>query len=368
MSGIAVPFPWYGSKRRRASEIWSRLGDPDVYAEPFAGSLSVLLGREKACRREVVCDNDGGICNFWRALRWAPEEVAYWADWPTVHDDLTARHRWLVRWTLDNADRLRDDPEFFDAKAAGWWVWGISLWIGGRWCHPSRGFPSGDGQMSVARSPVGGQGVSSQRTDLPARDGARPSIPGGGHVAGAGVSVQRGEVPAGDGKVPLLNSSAGVIGMPGERLLPWFEALADRLQGVIVLNRSWESAVTLSVLAQSGARPATVGLLLDPPYLTADRSTEVYGSDLSGESDEVAEASFRWMFEPRVDSKGRKLAPPAEVYRIAYCCHVGDFEFPAGWTFSQDTFAGIRREDRRSARDLVAFSPACSRREQGQLW
>jgi segregation and condensation protein B len=51
--------------------------------------------------------------------------------------DLHARHQWLVDQT-GFRERMLTDPEFFDAKVAGWWVWGISQWIGSGWC-------SGDG-------------------------------------------------------------------------------------------------------------------------------------------------------------------------------------------------------------------------------
>ena len=85
-----------------------------------------------------MCDLDGGICNFWRAVTADPEAVAHWCDWPTIHQDLTARHSWLRQWFTDNALRLSSDPEFYDARAAGWWVWGISLWIGGEWCMTGR--------------------------------------------------------------------------------------------------------------------------------------------------------------------------------------------------------------------------------------
>ena len=96
---LAAPFPYSGGKRRWADTIWQHLGNPVVYAEPFAGSLAVLLQRQGgAGPREIVCDLDGGICNFWRAIQYAPEEVAYWADYPTIHQDLTARHAWLRQW------------------------------------------------------------------------------------------------------------------------------------------------------------------------------------------------------------------------------------------------------------------------------
>ena len=129
------PFPFFGSKRRLAPIIWERLGNPTVYVEPFAGSLACLLARPGgAGQREIVCDLDGGIANFWRAVEDDPEAVAYWADHPTLHQDLTARHRWLKSWLAQHAEALSLDPHYYDAKVAGWWVWGISLWIGGGWC------------------------------------------------------------------------------------------------------------------------------------------------------------------------------------------------------------------------------------------
>ena len=121
--GLTAPFPWYGGKRRWADRIIAKFGPVDVYAEPFAGSLAVLLASAPH-KREVVCDTDGGICNFWRALAADPDAVAHWADWPTIHDDLTARHRYLVQWVIEHSDDLRSDPEYYNAKVAGWWVWG----------------------------------------------------------------------------------------------------------------------------------------------------------------------------------------------------------------------------------------------------
>ena len=67
---LTAPFPWFGAKRRWAELVWERFGDDlGAYVEPFAGSLAVLLHRETPVPREVVCDLDGALCNFWRALR-----------------------------------------------------------------------------------------------------------------------------------------------------------------------------------------------------------------------------------------------------------------------------------------------------------
>lgn len=302
---MTAPFPWFGGKRRWAPEINAAIGEVDVYAEPFAGSLAVLLQREPA-RREVVCDTDSGICNFWRALRSDPEQVAHWADWPTIHDDLTARHRYLVRWIEQRREQLRDDPDYCDAKAAGWWVWGISLWIGGGWCS----VPEPSDTMPEVKSKPAGRGVGKQRRNLPS--GIRSDV------------------------------------------LAWMEALAARLERVVVLNRPWESAVTDSVLAQCATSGEhTVGILLDPPYVQGERDAELYGSDAARTSDDAATASYAWAVEH------------GEQYRIAYCCHEGDFPVPEGWTAKTRGFKGVRGGARHATRrDLVMFSPACSAEER----
>ena len=88
-----APFPWYGGKLPTRPDLLDRLGRVKRYAEPFAGSKNAcLLASEPSTPREVVCDTDGGIVNFWPAARaWSdPESVAgHAALWPTFHDDLT---------------------------------------------------------------------------------------------------------------------------------------------------------------------------------------------------------------------------------------------------------------------------------------
>ena len=131
--------------------------------------------------------------------------------------------------------------------------------------------------------------------------------------------------------------------------MPWFRAIAARLSRVIILNRSWESAVTDSVLQQTPSSPKpTVGLFFDPPYrTTGGRSTGLYQGDKAGISDDVAEASYAWAVE-----HGAK-------HRIAYACHAGDFDVPPGWTAETQGFSGHRDEAKKKTRDMVMFSPAC---------
>jgi DNA adenine methylase len=131
-----APFPWFGGKSRVAAEIWPRLGDPDNYVEPFAGSLAVLLARPESKRRrtETINDLDGFVSNFWRAVATDPEAVAYYADWPVNENDLHARHAYLVTVRPTFSGRMEGDPEFYDPKIAGWWVWGVCASIAG-WCN-----------------------------------------------------------------------------------------------------------------------------------------------------------------------------------------------------------------------------------------
>ena len=267
------PFPYYGGKSRQAKEVWSRLGDPTVYVEPFAGSLAVLLARDAPGQREIVCDLNGYISNFWRALREDPEAVAYWADYPTFHHDLTDRHRWLIAWGRENREQIRD-ADWYDVKAAGWWVWGISSWIGGGWCEDKgdvgdqiprvssknggRGVQAqkitipkvNDKRPLATAGQSGGHGVQAQRHTIPKVSGQMPKVVNG--VTGSGVQVQKRTIPKVNDQRPVQTerigghgvqaqrqqlSPAGVDIGTGERLSDWFHALAQRLSRVAVLNR-----------------------------------------------------------------------------------------------------------------------------------
>lgn len=71
-------------------------------------------------RIETVNDMDGFIPNFWRAIQYDPDAVALHASWPVVELDLHARHKWLTNIGRQMVEQLRDDPDWFDAKIAGW--------------------------------------------------------------------------------------------------------------------------------------------------------------------------------------------------------------------------------------------------------
>jgi len=165
---LKAPFVWFGGKRKVATQVWDALGDVDNYVEPFAGSLAVLLGRphdltDGRRRAETVNDADGFLANFWRAVALDPEAVAAHADYPVNEVDLFARHLWLVNTGRSRLlEGMESDPDWFDAKIAGWWVWGVNAWIGSGWCAGDGPWIHADGGTVGKRPHLGdaGQGVN----------------------------------------------------------------------------------------------------------------------------------------------------------------------------------------------------------------
>ena len=384
---LTAPFPYFGGKGRWAKDIWEHLGDVKVYSEPFCGSMAVLLANEPH-EREIACDLDGMVCNFWRAASLDPEGVSYWADWPTIHQDLTARRHWLQIWRDEHVEQLSVDPHFFDPKVAGWWAWCVSSWIG-----PVSTMLENSDKIPGVGIKAGGKGVQAQRLGdaiplIEPRGGGRgvsaqrnlgDQIPhASSHGGGRGVSVQRvdgDQIPyvsthgGGQGlsaqrigdQIPHTADQIGGSGVQaqrrtlegnigdGSRLLPWLHTLAQRLSRVIILNRDWTSAVTPSLLQHTPSSPKpTVGIFLDPPYRIKDR-VKAYAVD---DGDDPAVDSYNWA----VENGG--------IYRIAYACRPDDFPLPDGWTASETRgFKGHRVESvRETQQDVIYYSPQCKTR------
>ena len=128
---LTAPFPYFGGKRMAAAEIWKRFGPVTSYIEPFAGSLAVLLACPYGKRpREIVNDLDSMVSNFWRAVKYCPDEAAAAADYPIDHNTLIARKKACLRALPGLTELLRSDPKACDPEIAGWWVWCVSNDIG----------------------------------------------------------------------------------------------------------------------------------------------------------------------------------------------------------------------------------------------
>ena len=113
-------FPYFGGKRRAASQVWDALGTVDRYIEPFFGSGAVLLGAPVRPKSELVNDLSHHVANLWRALQHDPAEVWRVASAPCSEVELKARAKWLRAWT---------PPDFADLSACDCYAAGVWLWV-----------------------------------------------------------------------------------------------------------------------------------------------------------------------------------------------------------------------------------------------
>lgn len=383
---LRAPFPWFGGKSRAAHLVWAAFGDVPNYVEPFAGSLAVLLGRPTPARVETVNDLDCYLANFWRAVKWAPDEVAEHADWPVNEVDLHARHRWLVN-QADFRERLRRDPKFYDAQIAGWRVWGICQWIGGGWCAASNWAEQprvrGVNTSEEERRPSlhWGNGVHRQVEQIEIDNEKRPSLGKGAR------GVQRGAQSAEWNQVPMIAGSRGASGRGVHSKLPllsggggrgtgvhqkmpkanrgtesrlqttalqqWMQDLAARLRRVRVCCGDWSRVLGRSSTELIGV----TGILLDPPYsAAAGRDPSLY----STEDLDVAHQVREWAI---ANGSNPKL-------RIALCGYEGEHDMPADWQCvpwkAVGGYAASAGNTENALRERIWFSPACQRIERAQ--
>ena len=376
---LASPFPWFGGKHAVAAEVWTRFGNVSNYVEPFAGSLAVLLGRPAGHRwwmlNESVNDLDGNIANWHRAVAADPNTVAFYASQPVNELDLTARHLWLVQHGEQMREDLARDPDFYDARAAGWWVWGISAWVGGEWCS-GIGPYTGTEEPSITR---GGSAPGVYRK-LPMMAGAH-----------GGKGIHKPINPHGLVPGTTDESVADIEGSYAASLATTFTALSNRLRRVRVACGDW-SRVLVNV-----AQPAdghVTGVFLDPPYDPAERRTALYSVGDHKTIRKVKEpATQPDTLDLDVDALPRLLdaheaarqwaldRTDDPTYRIAYCSYSTEAEdqmfLDAGWVSYRWSAAGgysnssaktqpTRAKDNRH-REVVWFSPSCIVPEDPQL-
>ena len=322
VSDLKSPYPWFGGKSRIMADVWARFGDVRNFVDPFLGSLAPLLCRPQPFEgTETVNDLDGFIANFWRAVQADPEAVARYADWPVNENDLHARHAWLVGRKDSIQSRLEGDPEWFDAKVAGWWCWGICCWIGRDWCTGRGPWQVVDGELVKGDA---GRGVNRQ---LP-------------HLGDAGRGVNR--------QLPQLGDAGQGINRTHQGITEYFAALADRLRGVRVCCGDWTRVCGPTPTTKQGL----TALFLDPPYAAeAGRDNTLYRQ----ESTTVAHAVREWAIEHGDDPK----------MRIALCGYEGEHVMPDSWECvpwkarggyaSQST----KHDNPNAGRERIWYSPHC---------
>lgn len=318
---LKSPYPYFGGKSTVADIVWQRFGDVANFVEPFFGSGAVLLARTHEPRTETVNDLDSMISNFWRAVQSDPDAVAYHADYPAIESDLHARHAWLVKQRESLTEQIQGSPEYYDAKIAGWWCWGMSLWIGGRFCSGQGPWIQENGRL--VSNPGTGQGIK------------KSSI----HLGDAGKGVQKRSKKDG--------------------LREWMHALSERLRRVRVCCGDWNRVTGPSVTITHGL----TGMFLDPPYGTlAGHNSELYAK----ESLTVAYECQQWCIE-----NGRN-----KLMRIALCGYVGEHDVLAdhGWQpyywkangGMSNIGSGKGREN--AKKEVIWFSPHCLQDTQMKMF
>lgn len=283
---LKSPFIYVGGKSRVAKVIWGALGDVDNFVEPFMGSAAVLLARPTTGKIETVNDVNCFIANFWRATKYAPEKVVEHADWPVSEVDLHSRHLWMMigETAQEFRRKMREDPDYYDPKMAGWWVWGQNMWIGTGWCdepgvrndgtpeerRPLLGNPNNYGTNTAPgeKRPLLSLGNSQHGRGTHAMTQKVPDLTGHCAASGRGILAHSGNRPQladafSRGRGVHGNDAAGDCQQRRAWLLDWFGRLQDRLRTVRVCCGHWTRVCSSPSVT---TRLGLTGIMLDPPY------------------------------------------------------------------------------------------------------
>ncbi len=335
---MKAPFPWFGGKSRVSDLVWDRFGNTANYIEPFFGSGAVLLNRPDPPGIETVNDMDCMVANFWRALQHDPDAVAEAADNPVNEADQHARHLWLASQE-EFRERMKVDPEYYDAKIAGWWVWGQCIWIGSGWCS-----------VQLPHLGDAGRGINRQIPHLgDAGTGIHRKIP---HLGSAGTGIHRKRPHLGSaGTECVSDPNSGTLSR--QQITAYMRELAERLRRVRVCCGDWSRICGPSPTVKLG----TTAVFLDPPYADeAERQEGLYATD----SGTVAHDVRKWALECGNDPR----------MRIALCGYDGEHQMPASWeaiNWKASGGYGSQGEGRgreNSKREVIWFSPHCERPQE----
>jgi len=334
-----APFPYFGGKRNAAATVWALLGDVHHYVEPFFGSGAVLLYRPHDVNRpyhsESVNDLDALLVNFWRSLQLHPDATAEAASYPVSEVDLMARHLALVRWKLNTLpELLRADPSYCDPVMAGWWVWGLSAWIGSGWCYGTGPWTEVEGRIVKQPPPKRGKAAAAAERE-PGVGMRAPQI----HDDGKGVNNPTAREPGVAGQAPHVHNNGQGVTRPNTRepgvasgievvhhfdpelppeayhpmtmpeLRRWFVYLSARLRHVRIMQGPWQRSTTKAVvttLSVGGKKGAFAGVFLDPPYDPDKHAGGMYAAGCGEKGDQSISAQVEaWCVENGANPKYR---------------------------------------------------------------
>ena len=133
--------------------------------------------------------------------------MATHADWPVNEADLEARHYWLVTAGRDRLAKLMARPNAYDARIAGWWVWGACAWIGSGWCSGAGPWQAAsDGFRQLPHLGDGGRGINRQLPHLgDGGQGINRQLP---HLGNGGQGMRKARGGYGSTAKALTNARA----------------------------------------------------------------------------------------------------------------------------------------------------------------
>jgi site-specific DNA-adenine methylase len=300
-----------------ADAVWARFGDIEYFIDPFFGSGAVLFLRPSPPKREIINDKDYFVANFFRAIQQDPDQVAHWADWPVIDIELSAREYWIMQQE-EFKKKMLFDPEYFDAKIAGWWVWGVSAVVGGNFCKPHESQRS---QALVLPQPKNSEYAIYRKTIR----------------LGKWFGIHRQETK--------------------RNLKEYFRFLRERLQSVQICCKEWHQ-----ILTPKYPENGFSGIFLDPPYYCDKKSIDsrIYRDYPKNLADDV----LKWAID---NGKKPKM-------RIALCGFPDDYADLDGWEkFIWKHVGGYRspkKNDDFLTRPFEAiwFSPNCLKPDQLELF
>ena len=326
---MKLPYPWFGGKSKIAPLVWERMGHVDNCVEPFFGGGAWTI----ACPLDplpirTVNDIDGMVSNFWRAVQAEPDEVARWCDWPVDEARMHAVHLWLIS-RAEFRERIKADMEFYDAKIAGLWVWGLCAWIGSGWCDSACHTNEDDYNQKLS------------------------------HLGNPGMGVNRPSQKRSDDDATLPECAPQFGAKPD--LYPYFQEIASIMRGVRVCCGDWQRVCGPTPTVKNGI----TAVFLDPPYPDdSDRDETLYSYDDLTVAHDVREWALQWGGDKRM--------------RIALCSYSGQHDdemIAAGWDLYQWKASGgygsqssNGRGRDNAKREVIWFSPHCKPSKQPTLF
>lgn len=287
--------------------------------------------------------------------------MAHHADWPVSEPDLHARHLWLVNQS-DFRERMMTEPEYYDAKIAGWWVWGISAWIGSGWCDASQYERNKGKRPNLPQG--GGRGVGAD--SMTRNDRSRPNLRPAQGVEGLPQQIP--QLKSHDGvhrrdfspsrQKPHLNGDSGAAGAGIHAtafdrktggIRDYMISLQQRLRRVRVTCGDWKRVTGKSVTWKIG----TTAVFLDPPYNDdAKRADGLYAND----DMQVSTAVREWALS---EGDNPKMRIALCGYEDEHGPHMPDTWECVAWKANGGYSNQNSKGNDNAAKERVWFSPHC---------